>query len=269
MEEPAMEDVVKLTTTLIHQYCDGEFETWFSYLAPKSVFVTIGEGMLIGAKAIRENLQRYTKKDRKTIYQEEYFHTPINDESAVVFADIVMGKQEDDGYRISNYFTFVYQLIGRETKIIYEHTSYEYFNEKALIDGKSLSMDMYTFQFVKHLLLDNPKQERLCITTGSRTIFLDMNTLLYIQGDGHGTQLYCIDKTVSCTKSIREIKEELTDDFYQIHRSYIINTRYLTSLYCYKAELISGICLPIPALNYGKVKQELETKLKRPLRKKK
>lgn len=269
MEKCVMEDVLELTKRLIHQYCKGNPENWFSYLAPRSVFVSTGEGMLVGAENIKARLQEYAKKGRGKIYREEYSHIPIDKKSAIVAAEVVTGKQNNNEYRIINSYTFVYQMIRGETKIIYEHTSYEYFSEKEPLESKTLSMDMYTFQFVKHLLLENARQERLCITNGSQTLYLDMNTLLYIQGDRHNTLLYCIDKRITCSKTLQELKEELSDDFYQIHRSYLINTKYLTSLCCYEAELISGIKIPIPAVSYGKVKRELEEKLKRPLRKKK
>lgn len=261
-----MEDVLALTKTLIHEYCAGNYENWFARLSTNSVFICTGEGMIVGAKNIQERLGIYAKKKRGNIYREEYSLIPINDKTSVVFAEVTTGLSEND-FRILNYFTFIYQLIGKETKMIYEHTSYEYFDENKPMEDQSLSMDVYTFQFVKHLLLDNPRQERLCVTSGNQTLFLDMNTLLYVKGDGHGTQLYCIDKTVSCTKSMQELKKDLSDDFYQIHRSYLINTRYLTSLCCYEAELISGVKIPIPAVNYGKVKKELEEKLERPLKK--
>lgn len=269
MEKHVMEDVLELTKKLIHQYCKGKPENWFSYLAPRSVFVSTGEGMLIGAENIKARFQKYAKKGRGKIYREEYSHIPISKKSAIVYAEVVTGKQNNNDYRIINSYTFVYQMIRGETKIIYEHTSYEYFSEKESLESKTLSMDMYTFQFVKHLLLENTRQERLCITSGSQTLYLDINTLLYIQGDRHNTLLYCIDKQITCSKTLQELKEELPDDFYQIHRSYLINTKYLTSLCCYEAELISGIKIPIPAASYGKVKRELEEKLKRPLRKKK
>lgn len=268
METPALENVLELTKELVHQYCKGNPSPWFSYLAPKSVFVSTGEDMLIGAKNIKAYLEKFAQKGRGKIYREEYFQIPVEKKSAIVFAEIVTGNQKGNAYRITSTYTFVYRLIKGETKIIYEHTSYEYSSEKSPSEKQTLSMEIPTFQFVKHLLLDNTRQERLCITSGNQTLYLDMNTLLYVQGDRNNTQLYCIDKQITCAKSLQELKEELSDDFYQIHRSYLINTKYLTSVCCYEAELISGIKIPIPALNYGKVKKELEEKLKRPLRKK-
>lgn len=259
-------DLVSLTKTVIHEYCAGKYENWFAQLSTNSVFVCTGEGMIVGAKNIEERLGIYAKKKRGKIYREDYSLIPINNQTAIVFAEVTTGLPKN-AFRVLNYYTFVYQLIGEEPKIVYEHTSYEYFGENQTMEKQSLSMDLYTFQFVKHLLLDKPRRERLCVTAGKQTLFLDTNTLLYVKGDGHSTQLYCIDKTLPCTKSIQELKDELSNDFYQIHRSYLINTRYLTSVSCYEAELISGVKIPIPAVNYGKVKKELEEKLKRPLRK--
>ena len=75
MEKYVMEDVLELTKRLIHQYCKGNPENWFSYLAPRSVFVSTGEGMLVGAENIKARLQEYAKKGRGKIYRR---NTPIS-----------------------------------------------------------------------------------------------------------------------------------------------------------------------------------------------
>ena len=102
---------------------------------------------------------------------------------------------------------------------------------------------------------------------GNKNIHLDMAMLLYIEGNRHTTLLHCIDNTYTCTQSLQELKEKLSDDFYQIHRSYIIHTDYLISVCCYEAELIGGITLPIPAAKYHQVKTDLEKITNKKLRK--
>ena len=41
------------------------------------------------------------------------------------------------------------------------------------------------------------------------------------------------------------------------HRGYYVNTLYITAIRRFEAELISGAVLPIPALNYTKIRDDL------------
>lgn len=268
MDKPVLADVVKLTKYLVNEYFRGNPEPWFEALSPMSVFISPGDDMLVGADNIRRHLSQYVKKGRGTVFRDEYSSFPINKKAAIVVAQILTGKLGDDSYRISSTFSFVYQLIGKETKMIFEHASYHYFKAgQSNTDITELPMDLHTLQFVRQLLMDQPHQDRLCILSGGQTLYLDINTLIYVKGDRDKSELHCIDKVISCSKRIGEIIKELPDTFYHIHRSYVINLQYLTSVSCYEAELISNIKVPIPPRNYGKIKRELEARMNRPLKK--
>lgn len=270
MEKPVLADVIALTKQILHSFLAGDPEPWFNTLSNKSVFVAMGEDVLIGAENIKKHLRRYGEKEFGKLCKEEYSLFPINNKAAIVMVRQTCARLGDDSIHITNLYTLVYQLIGQETKLIYEHASTEYLkNNQTLSTTTSLPMDIYTFQFVKHLLMDNSTHERLRITNGNQTIYLDTRQLFYIEGNGNGTKLHCIDQVISCNRKLHELKEDLSDNFCQIHKSYIINVRYLVSVCCYEAELISGIRLPIPSATYGKIKKELEDKLQRPLRKSK
>lgn len=262
MEKPVLADVVALSKKMLHSFLQGDPTLWFDTLSSKSVFVANGEDIIVGAEAIKKGMRKYGEKKCGTLYKESYSLIPIDHKAAIVMAKQITGRLGDDSVHITSFYTFVFKLIGKETKLIYEHTSYEYYQENgASTKIDNLPMDLNTFQFVKHLLMDNSTHERLCIQNGNQTFYLDTRQILYIKGDGNGTEIHCINQVLSCGKKLRELKEELSDSFCQIHRSYIINVRYLVSVRCYEAELISGIKLPIPSATYGKVKKELNERL--------
>ena len=70
--------------------------------------------------------------------------------------------------------------------------------------------------------------------------------------------MVCLDRVIACNSSIGEIVNELTDEFYPVHRGYIVNTHYIIAIRRFEVELISGICIPIPAANYMTVKENLQ-----------
>lgn len=266
MNNPIMEDVLELTKTIIHDYCNGKFENWFSHLSKESILIATGEGVLYGSKNIINHLKSYSKVERGEILDEEYLKIPIDNNAVVVHAGIAT-KLSVGSYRVVNSFTFIYKLMNNETKIIYEHVSYEYVSDDEDMESSFHSLNTSHLQFIKYLLMHKSSNERLCIINGNQTLFVDMNTILYIKGSGHNTDFHCINQTINSTKTLQELNQELPDNFYQIHRSYIINTKFLSSVSCYEAELLSGVKIPIPAANYGKVKNFLEEKLNRTLKK--
>ena len=261
MRKNKLPDVVEFTKYLMKEYHNGNPKPWLNSLSPKSIYTGTGEGIIFGAKNIKEKFRVYAENGRGKIYSEEYFKVPIDDNAAIVIAQITTGKQNDENLRISSIYTFVFKLIGTETRMIFEHNSYEYFREDSIKRPTGISMDTYTFQLIKHLLIDDmdsKKQKRIPIETEGQTIYLNLDTLLYIKSDGHISQLHCIDKVLPCSKTIKSLMDELPSNFYHIHRSYIINVNYLKSIRCYEAERVSGIKIPIPSANYSKVKTDLK-----------
>ena len=261
--------LIKITKEIMHDYFNGNPETWFQYLDTRCVFVATGETILSGIDNIKKELQTHLKKGRGNVLSDEYFHIPLSKKVTVVIAYTISESKEDKHIQVVNIISFIWKMKGKEPRIVYEHASYRFYKEKKKDTTLPLKAEQSHFQIAKHLLLGNPKKKRLCFLHGNKTIYLDTSMLLYIEGNRHTTLLHCIDNTYTCTQTLQELKDKLPDDFYQIHRSYIIHVDYLISVCCYEAELIGGITIPIPASRYRQVKTDLEKISNRSLKKSK
>lgn len=257
VEKINLEEIAELTKELFHAHYAGDLEQWFSYLCPDSVYLGTGEPLLFGGDAIRKHFKRFAGKAVNVI-QEEYFPLPLGDTAAQVCGQIIVESLEGS-YRVINHFTIGYRMMAGELKMIHQHNSYEYMQPH---ESKTLKLDVNTTQFVRGLLLERPAGRRLPIRSGRQTIFVNPNTVLYVQSQGRKTEFICIDREISCNSSIGEIAKELPDLFYPIRRGYLVNTLFIVAIRRFEAELISGICIPIPALNYQRVKQDLKDIIK-------
>ena len=85
------------------------------------------------------------------------------------------------------------------------------------------------------------------------------DTILYAQSRDKRTELVCVDRVVSCNYIYRELKERLPEVFYPLRRGYLVNTLFIVAVRRFEAELISGICIPIPALTYQQAKRDLQS----------
>ena len=247
-----LEEVAALTKELFHAHYAGDLEQWFSYLCPDSVYLGTGEPLLFGGDAIREHFKGFSGK-AINIIQEEYFPLSLSDNAVQVCGQIFLESLEKS-FRIINLFTISYRIIGGELKMVHQHNTYEYMQPS---ESRILNLDMNTMQFVRSLLLDRPSGRRMPVRSGTQTIFVNPNTVLYVQSQRRKTEFVCIDRVISCNSSIGEIGMELPDFFYPLRRGYLVNTLFIVAIRRFEVELISGICIPIPALTYQQVKQDL------------
>lgn len=258
---PKLEDVAALSRTLMHQYYDGDYEEWFSRLAPECVWVGTGEPVLMGAAAIQSHFQKFAKTGPAVIFREEYHTIPQGAGAAQVVGELVVGPV-DGSYRVYVLLTLGYRVLKRRTMLVSHHFSYE-FQTPPKQGGGRLSMDMMTRKFVRGLLLERERGiQRVAVQCGHQTLYVDPATILYIRSaQGKRSELVCVDRSIVCNAGLSQLMDQLPPEFFPLHRCYIVNTRYVTSVRRYEAELLDGIKLPIPAATYMQVKRELTAKI--------
>lgn len=255
------EEVAALTKEMFHAYYAGDLERWFSYLCPDSIYIGTGEPMLFGGDAIQSHFKAFQGQTAEVV-EEEYYPIPLSDTAAQVCGNIAV-KNEGVLFIAVTHFTMSWRLINDELKMVHQHNSYEYTQPEARGERGVLQMDMSTTQFVRSLLLERPIGKHLAIQSGSQTVFINPYTVLYVQSQRKRTELVGVDKIISCNSSIGELAKQLPEVFYPLHRSYLVNTLYITALRRFEVELISGIVLPIPAVTYTQVKQDLKLLIKK------
>ncbi len=251
-----IEEVTALTQELFHAHYAGDLDQWFSYLCTDSIYLGTGEPMLFGGNAIREHFKGFEGKPVDIIH-EEYFPVPLGDQAAQVCGEIIVQNQ-NGLFRIINHFTIGYRIIGGEVKMVLQHNSYEYIKQTEHGESDTMKWDINTTQFIRNLLLEKPPQKRIPIRSGRQMLFVNPYMILYVQSHKKRTDLICVDKVISCNSPIGELAKELPEVFYPLHRGYLVNTLYIVAVRRFEAELISGITIPIPAIPYTKIKQDLQ-----------
>lgn len=252
-EKINLEEVAALTKELFHEHYAGNPERWFAYLCPDSVYLGTGDPILFGGDVIREHFKDSVGK-RLNIVQDEYFSFALSDQTTQVCGQITIENKRKK-FRVIQRFTMIWRIIDRELKIIHQHNSYEY-----MLSEKSsrLNLDANSMQFVRNLLLKGPAKRRISIRSGTQTVFVDPYTVLYVQSRRNRTELVCTDRVISCNSPIGTLSKELPEIFYPLRRGYLVNTLYVVAIRRFEAVLISDISIPIPALRYQQIKQDLQ-----------
>lgn len=257
-----LEDTVAISREITRAYFAGDMEPYLSRLCSKSVWLGTGGRVLIGGDIIRARLEAGVEK-RKLFYhitQEEYTPLYLTPRCQAVMGEVRASDPDNPEDAVIASYTFLYQLVGTETKLVLLHANYEFFHPFALNkDGPKLEMSAY--QFVRDVLIEIPPKKRLAVPCGSATLFVQPDMIFYVQSRNRKAELHCVDKIIQSDLGISEVNAMLPETFCSIHRCYTVNTRYVMSIRRYEATLITGEVLPIPFHNYMQVKADLERRI--------
>lgn len=257
-----LEDTVAISREITHAYFAGNMEPYLSRLCSKSVWLGTGGRVLIGGDIIRARLEAGVEKRKYSyqIAQEEYTPLALTPRCQAVMGEVRASNPDRSEDSVMASYTFLYQLIGTETKLVLLHANYEFLHPFSLNeDGPKLEMSAY--QFVRDVLIEIPPKKRLAVPCGSTTLFVQPDMVFYVQSRNRKAELHCVDKIIQSDLSISEVNAMLPETFCPIHRCYTVNSRYVMSVRRYEAALITGELLPIPFHNYMQVKADLERRI--------
>ena len=248
-------DLEKLTHDLFtstHTNCD--YKPWFSLLSRDSVFVCSGVPTLVGDVAIRSHFKNIPK-EKQIISHITQSTLYLSTKCAQVYGYMITKGMNSAGYA-TTHFSMTYKLTGNTIKLVFQHMYFEYHDK--MLENK---LDIHSIEFVKSVRA-NISGKRIPIESGTQTLLVDINTILYIDARKNKCELICLDRHILCNSSITKIQEFLNENFYLVRRGTIINLRYLTAFRYCEAELISGIKIPIPEKKYKTVKEDFRNILK-------
>lgn len=255
-----LEDTVELSRTIAHSYYDGDVEPYLSHLCSKSVWLGTGGRILFGKEAIQGRLQNITRVRPCQIYREDYYPLPLTPRCEAVMGELQVGEPGRERGDITVSYTFLYQLIGTETKLVLLHANYEFLQPFAMNDSGPV-LEIPAYQFVRDILLDIPPKHRLAVPCGNTTLFVQPDMIFYIRSRNRKAEIYCVDKVIQSDLSISAVNAMLPETFCPIHRCYTVNSRYVMSICRYEVTMITGETLPVPFHTYNQVKAALEQQI--------
>lgn len=178
------------------------------------------------------------------------FTNPIEAISAInylkpdcVFLDIEM--PEMDGFQLLSHLTF------RDFDLIittaYDNYAIKAFKEHALdyllkpIDSEDLTktIDRVVKNKKANTLGEEVKKilksintesysKRLAIPQLGKTIYIEFDDIVFCKSDGNYTEINLVNnQKETCSKKIKDVEEQLNDNFFRVHNSYLVNIIYI------------------------------------------
>lgn len=89
------------------------------------------------------------------------------------------------------------------------------------------------------------------------TIELEIQKIIYIETERHKNIFYTTDAVYGLYKKLDEIEEEMIPfGFVRVHRSFLVNMRYIEKISSYLMQLTTGKEISVPKSRYPYVKRE-------------
>ena len=255
-----LEDTVEITRAIAHGYYKGNLEPWFERLCSKSVWLGAGERVLFGENAIRDYFDGYVPQRPVQIKREEYYPIPLGSRCGAVVVELTVGGAEAEDTAFACVYTFVYEIIAAETKLVLLHAGHEAIQSPTR-DEYGQTVQLFAYQFIRDILTNMPESNRIPVPTGKTTLYVPPHMIFYVQSKKRKTELYCADKVIQSDLTINEINALLPANFCPVHRCYTVNARYVASIRQGEVTMITGEKVPIPTHSYGAIKKELERRI--------
>ncbi|GAB5417690.1 MAG: LytTR family DNA-binding domain-containing protein [Crocinitomicaceae bacterium] len=76
-------------------------------------------------------------------------------------------------------------------------------------------------------IIDVQRTENIVVKSGSRTVEINPNDIVYVKSDGSYIEIQTTKKKYVQRKLLKEIEAELPSNFVRAHRSYVVNVDYI------------------------------------------
>ena len=249
-------DARELTRQVIEEFFYGNPEKVLQNFHPDVTWVGAANGQCIrGAEKVSQYIS-HMELPRCEVFQKEYQVVAHSDDMYVVAGWMEIGASQGESGKLSvvQRITFIWKKEEDRLKLLHFHVSNpvefqensEYFLRPA---GKG------TFEYVKKLY----SQKRRLIACGKhdQTYVLWNKDIVYIEAENTNSVIHCLNRDILSRESISILEKKLGEDFIKTHRSFIVNSRYITGIRRYQLAVRQGIELPIPEKKYREIKEKV------------
>lgn len=127
-----------------------------------------------------------------------------------------------------------------------------------------MQISRQTYHYVQKLLQESGQAplRRIIIKVENATYSFDPDMVLYVEAIGKVCTVYMMNRTMVIRQPITALEARFPKQFCRMHRSYLVNCRFVLQVERYAATLINGTVLPIPAKRYMEVREVITALLK-------
>lgn len=255
------ETICENTMEMVKEYYQLNTEPLFSVLADDCVWLGPGNVLATGAAAMKGFFKNGFFMPPFCLEEPDFRVIETGCEGQLIVLGQYTLYSDRNAQMISagkQRATFCYRQEKGEWRLYHMHISNEW-NELVGDEVFPVQISTQTYHYVRKLLAESVRRQSsmLVIKTDLANQFVDTNTIIYIQAMDRDCILHMLNEKRQIPQSLKKLQEQLPPNFYRVHRSFFVNSNYVTKIECYAVTLVTGEVLPIPKMRYTQIREEL------------
>lgn len=110
---------------------------------------------------------------------------------------------------------------------------------------KPIELDKVKRVLKRHLDRQPAVVEKVTLESQGEVVKLALDDILYVEVNRRECEIHTLNGPVTVSRTLKELSEELSDDFIQTHRSYLVNVSHMNRLLKTDIELSNGAVVPV------------------------
>ncbi|MDD3369200.1 MAG: LytTR family DNA-binding domain-containing protein [Lachnospiraceae bacterium] len=263
------QDTEDMTIQAVKQYYKGNMEFFYLVLHPQAVVLSVGKDQLMVGKD--EIMQQMQKKNNTGI---RYDVDKISCKAYAVENRICHTVLES--YILTYYPDQTIERVNQRVTVLWK-----YFSEKNAEKGQvekagwyamnihiSVALDMgkkpenaahFSESKFMEILNIAEKEEKIVLRDiDSCTHYVPASDIIRFEADNHQVIVFLKNKQkLIMSTTLNSLETQVGKDFVRVHRSHMVNVKYVQLVKNYKVTMVDGSVLPIPKEKYTNIKKTL------------
>ncbi len=155
--------------------------------------------------------------------------------------------------------TFVWELIDNELKIKHIHISNP-LGELKIAENELFvnTLGKMAARYINKQIESHKNTRRISVMTEQNSLrFLFLDEIIYAEASRKNIIIHTVGDTVVAKMTLPELISRSHEKIISLHRSYAVNTDYITEIKRYHALLADDTEIPIPEKRYNEIRDKL------------
>lgn len=260
------ENAAELARYIMTEYYKLNTEPFFSVLSKNCVWILPGGPVVIGAEAIRALFEDGFVMP--PFYTEDVEFDLLNtgcEEQIGVFGtySLFSDMESEMVLAVKQRVTMLFRKEKDDFRLYHLHVSNEW-TELAEDEVFPMQISSQTYHYVQKLLQERGQTQshRIVIKVENATYAFDPDRVLYVEAADKACTIHMMNRTMVIRQPIAVLEAQFPKQFCRIHRSYLVNCRFIVKVERYAVTLVNSTALPIPAKRYMEVREKITALLK-------
>ena len=264
MTKKTIDEVIRLTQECLTRYWQLDIDYIISFCDEDVMWIGANQNEFIrGRDGFQADLAS-VKKELKPCHlvSQEYVVAQNTGSACTIAGRYLVTTDETVEYflQVQQRCTFTWELIDGNLKIKQVHVSNP-IGELKIKEGEQFVNTigkMAQKYLLNHIHALEDTRQFTVIDENDVVHFLHNEDVVYVSAEGRNCRLFTADGSEICGRlNMTEFQRICGREFVSVHRSYMVNSNYISLIQRYEVVMLDGSRIPIPVKKYKEVREGL------------